>query len=347
VKLEIEPAANPALEQQVRRQLDNLTKPPGSLGRLEELVVQYALARGNARPPLGRKRIYVFCADHGVAAEGVSAYPAAVTAQMVRNFAGGGAAINVLCRQFGIETRIVDMGVNAVFEPELGVVNCKTGCGTGNFTRAAAMSAAQARQAIEAGIALAREAAAESCDLLGAGEMGIGNTTAAAALAAALTGRDPGEMAGLGTGITAAQLERKAEVIRRALALHRLETSRPLEALAAVGGFEIAGMAGLMLGAAAARLPVVVDGFISSAAALVAARLNERVLPYLFFSHCSAERGHRALLGELGAQPLLSLDLRLGEGTGAALAMAMIEAAARLSEQMATFDSAGVAGPVR
>jgi nicotinate-nucleotide--dimethylbenzimidazole phosphoribosyltransferase len=340
--LAIRPVDDPALAARIQHRLDHLTKPLGSLGRLEDLILRYGLARGTADLRLARQAMFVFCADHGIAAEGVSAYPAEVTTQMVRNFAAGGAAINVLCRQLRIEPRIVDVGVNGEFEPELRIVRRKIAPGTRNFLREPAMTLAQASAALEIGITLATDAAGEGFDLLGAGEMGIGNTTSAAAITAALTGCDPEAAAGPGTGITEIQRQHKADVIRRALALHRPNPRDPLAVLAAVGGFEIAALAGLLLGAASRRLPVAVDGFIASAGALVAARLAPEVLGYLFFSHRSAEPGHALLLEAIGARPLLSLDLRLGEGTGAALAMSLVDSAVRLYNEMATFDAAGV-----
>jgi nicotinate-nucleotide--dimethylbenzimidazole phosphoribosyltransferase len=332
---------NSSLCERVQSRLDRLTKPLGSLGRLEEIVMQFALARETPRPRIERKSMYVFCADHGIAAEGVSAYPQEVTAQMVRNFAAGGAAINVLCRQFGIATTVIDMGVACDYEPHLAVLDRRIARGTANFLRSPAMTAPQAAQSLDTGRALAREAAT-TCDLAGVGEMGIGNTTSATAILAAFTGRDPEEITGLGTGIGAAQRVRKAETVRRALALRRPNPGAPLSVLQAVGGFEIGAMAGFLLGAAESRLPVAVDGFIASSAALLAARISPGVLPYLFFSHRSAERGHGVLLEALGAKPILDLDLRLGEGTGAALAIGVIEAALRLYNEMATFESAGV-----
>lgn len=338
----IAPAADAELERAVRRRLDSLTKPLGSLGRLEEIALRYALARGRGDARLVRKAMFVFCADHGIAREGVSAYPPEVTAQMVANFSAGGAAINVLCRVHGIETRIVDMGVNA----DLGSVamSRKIARGTANFLHGPAMSQTQAVVALETGIELAAEAAREGFDILGAGEMGIGNTTAAAAVVAAFTGCDAAEVVGPGTGIAAERMAFKTDVVRRALALHAGELQNPLDVLACVGGFEIGAMAGLMLGAAAQRVPVAVDGFISGAAALAAVRLCPAVLPYLFFSHQSTEPGHGVLLAALGAKPLLQLDLHLGEGTGAALGIALIESAMALYTHMATFESAGVSG---
>jgi nicotinate-nucleotide--dimethylbenzimidazole phosphoribosyltransferase len=336
---EIRPVSSPQLQEVIQRRLDNLTKPPGSLGRLEQLALRYGLARGAAELTLRRKSMYVFCADHGIAAEGVSAYPAPVTVQMVRNFVRGGAAINVICRQFGIETAVVDMGINGPAEP--GTFDCRIAAGTRNWLHEPAMTAGQAVKCIEAGIALATEAA-RAADILGVGEMGIGNTTTAAALFSAFSGIDPHLTVGLGTGVTADVLLRKAEIIRQALRLHAPSASDPIGILAAVGGFDIGGICGLLLGAAAQRVPVVMDGFITGSAALVAQALSPNLRDYLFFSHLSAESGHARMLEFLGSRPLLALDMRLGEGTGAALGINLIETAVRLYTEMATFSEASV-----
>jgi nicotinate-nucleotide--dimethylbenzimidazole phosphoribosyltransferase len=318
---EIPPIADPSLEARIRARLDSLTKPQGSLGRLEELALQLGLIQGTETPQIGRKAMMIFCADHGVVEEGVSLYPSEVTRQMVANFRSGGAAINVLCRHGNIEPVIVDMGV---------------GRPTRNFTREPAMTRAQAEQAIETGLAHAAHA-----ETLGAGEMGIGNTTSAAALFSAFSGIDPSETAGRGTGLDDAGLSRKIEVIRRALALHPL-TNDPIKTLADLGGFEIAAITGLILGAASRRRVVVLDGFITGAAAIVARAIAPAALDYVVFSHCSAERGHKKMLDFLNARPLLTLEMRLGEGSAAALAMGLLESAVNLYTEMATFHSAGV-----
>ncbi len=316
----IRPIADAALEARIRARLDSLTKPPGSLGRLEDLALQLGLVQSTESPRIGRKAMIVFCADHGVVEEGVSPYPPEVTRQMVANFRSGGAAINVLCRHADIEPVIVDMGV---------------GHPTRNFAREPAMTHAAAEQALDAGFACAAKA-----EILGAGEMGIGNTTSAAALFSAFSGLDPSETAGRGTGLDDSGLARKIDVIRRALALHR--PSDPIQTLAALGGFEIAAIAGLILGAASRRHLVMLDGFITGAAALVARALAPASLDYVVFSHCSAEKGHRKLLDFLNARPLLNLEMRLGEGTGAALGIGLLESAVNLYREMATFQSAGV-----
>ena len=335
----IRPVSSPELQQAIQLRLDNLTKPPGSLGRLEQLALRYGLARGTANLKLERKSMYVFCADHGITAEGVSAYPAAVTVQMVRNFVRGSAAINVICRHFGIETAIVDMGINGPVEP--GTLNCRIALGTSNWLREPAMTADQAVQCVEAGINLATEAA-RITDILGVGEMGIGNSTTAAALFSAFSGIDPQLTVGLGTGVTADILLLKVHVIQQALRLHKPAASDPIGVLAAVGGFDIGGICGFMLGAAAQRVPVVMDGFITGAAALMAQALSPHLRDYLFFSHLSAETGHARMLEYLGTQPLLLLDMRLGEGTGAALGINLIETAVRIYTEMATFSEASV-----
>jgi nicotinate-nucleotide--dimethylbenzimidazole phosphoribosyltransferase len=318
---EIPSIADPALEARIRARLDSLTKPPGSLGRLEELALQLGLIQATESPKIGRKAMIVFCADHGVVEEGVSPYPSEVTGQMVANFRSGGAAINVLCRHANIEPVIVDTGV---------------GRPTRNFTREPAMTRAQAERAIETGFAHAAHA-----ETLGAGEMGIGNTTSAAALFSAFSGFDPSETAGRGTGLDDAGLARKIEVIRRALALHPL-TNDPIKTLANLGGFEIAAITGLILGAASRRHVVVLDGFITGAAAIVARAIAPASLDYVVFSHCSAERGHQKMLDFLNARPLLNLEMRLGEGSAAALAIGLLESAVNLYTEMATFETAGV-----
>ena len=333
-----------ALEPAVRAHLDQLTKPPRSLGRLEDLAAQYCLITGTERPVLGRKKIFTFAGDHGVAAEGVSAYPQEVTPQMVRNMLAGGAAINVLARQAGAEEVVVDMGVNDPLAGAVGLIRRKIKPGTDNIAQGPAMSEEEAVQALETGIDLAREAVTEGVDLLGTGDMGIANTTPSSALFAALLPCPVEDITGRGTGIDDAGLIHKIRVIQEVLRVNRHRLSDPLQTLAAVGGLEIAGIAGLCLGAAAASRPVVVDGFISSAGALVACRLAPPVRDYLFFSHRSEEAGHATFLRLFEVEPILDLKMRLGEGTGAALAMTLIEAAVRIYNEMATFSSAGVSG---
>lgn len=336
------PSMDQALEGRIRARLDDLTKPPGSLGRLEELALRYGLARGTAEPVLKRKRIVVFAGDHGVTAAGISAYPATVTPQMVRNMLAGGAAINVMARHSGAELRVVDVGVADPLDGADGLVRRKVRAGTANWTYRPAMTMEEAHQAVAAGIEEAEIAVAGGVDILVAGEMGIGNTTSAAALMAALLPCHPSAAVGRGTGIDDEQLRRKVTLVTAALEHHAALCRTPFGALAAVGGLEIAAMCGLMLAGAMHRIPTLVDGFISSAAALVALRLQPRVKDFLVFSHCSAEAGHRVFFHQVGQRPLLDLDMRLGEGTGAALALGLVEAAVRLYNDMATFSSAGV-----
>jgi nicotinate-nucleotide--dimethylbenzimidazole phosphoribosyltransferase len=331
------------LEARIRARLDSLTKPRGSLGRLEGVALRYALARGEAIPAPPRPALAVFCADHGVVVEGVSAYPQAVTAQMAANFSAGGAAICVLCRRLGIETTIVDVGVVAELPPELTIVREKIVPGTRNLAREAAMSRDEALRALEMGARIAAEAVERGATLLAAGDMGIGNTTAATALGCAFTGRTPAELAGPGAGLDAEGVRRKAAVIERALALHAEALGDPLETLRRLGGLEIAAIAGYYLGAAAGRTLALVDGFIATAAALAAVQLAPAARGRLLFCHRSAEPGHDALLEALAAEPLLDLRMRLGEGTGAALAMETVACAVALYREMATFESAGVA----
>jgi nicotinate-nucleotide--dimethylbenzimidazole phosphoribosyltransferase len=322
--------------------LDDKTKPRRSLGRLEDIAVRIAAIRGTAEPVLGAKAIVVMGADHGVAAEGVSAYPAEVTAQMLLNFASGGAAINVLSRAAGARVVVYDMGVASELPPTDSIRSHKIAAGTRNMAVGPAMTEAEAVRALETGITAASELIDDGVGLIGTGEMGIANTTASSALTAVLAGADPREVTGRGTGIDDVVWKHKVEVIRRAIEVNDPHPSNPLDVLAKLGGFEIAGLAGVVLGAASRRVPVVIDGFISSVAALVAARMAPDVSGYLLASHRSVEVGHRLVLQELGTLPLLDLDLRLGEGTGAALAMGLVDAALAIVHEMATFSSAGV-----
>jgi len=322
--------------------LDKKTKPRGSLGRLEELATRLASMYGTSDPALPAKAVIVMAADHGVAEEGVSAYPQEVTAQMVRNFAAGGAAINVLARQQGARVILVDMGVKTPLDGLTEVRSPRLGPGTANCARGPAMSRETAVRALEIGIGLAGELHQAGIRLLAVGEMGIANTSAASAIAAAMLGLPAAEVTGRGTGVDDARLRGKVSAIERALTVNRPDSSDPLDVLAKVGGFEIAGLAGVMLGAAAHKVPVVLDGFITGAAALVAVGLCHVVGEYLIASHRSAEPGHAFILRHLGLRPLFDLDMRLGEGTGAVLALNLLEASLRILREMATFDSAGV-----
>ena len=335
-------APDPRVAEATQARLDDKTKPRRSLGRLEDLACQVAAIRGTPElaPPI--KAIVVFGADHGVAAEGVSAFPQEVTRQMLLNFARGGAAINVLARQAGARVVVVDMGVVAGLPDEPEIRAHRIGPGTRSFARGPAMTRNEAIAALEAGAAIAAELAAEGVTLLGAGEMGIANTTSASAIAAVLTGVSIEDVTGRGTGIDDAALAHKRAVIAQAIALNAPDAGDPLDVLAKLGGFELAGIAGLVLGAAAARVPVVIDGFICSTAALLAARLAPAAAGALIASHRSVEIGHRAVLAALGAEPLFDLELRLGEGSGAALAMPLVDAALAVLREMATFSSAGV-----
>lgn len=335
-------AVDPSVAAATQRLLDSKTKPRRSLGRLEDLACRVAAIRGTPTPALPVKAIIVMGADHGVAEEGVSAYPQAVTRQMLLNFADGGAAINVLAGHAGARVVVVDMGVKQPLPARPEIRAERIGPGTQNLSRQAAMSGAQAVAAVETGIRLAHELAASGVTLLGIGEMGIANTTAASALTAVFTGADPADVTGRGTGVDDAGLQHKVDVVRRALAINQPDPADPLDALAKVGGFEIAGLAGVVLGAASRRVPIVVDGFITGVAALVAVRLAPAAAEYLIAAHQSVEVGHRLVLDALGLRPLLDLELRLGEGTGAALAMSLIEAALRILHEMATFEGAGV-----
>ena len=333
-------------ERAARARLDALTKPLGSLGRLEEIVARYAAIRGDATARMGRGAVLLFAGDHGVAAAGVSAYPAAVTVEMLRNIGAGGAAISVLARRFAYDLTVTDVGVatDTSTTPFPGVRYRRVAAGTRNFLDGPAMTPEQTVRAVEIGIETAAAAAEQGATIIGIGEMGIANSTSAAALLSATTGIAPDQLVGRGTGIDDAGLQRKRAVVEHALRLHRAQLPGGIELLAALGGFEIAAMAGACLGAAAARVPVVIDGFIATAAAAVAGRLGAAVRDAMFFSHQSAEGGHALALAALGARPLLDLGMRLGEGTGAALAMNLIESAVALFEQMATFASAGVSG---
>jgi nicotinate-nucleotide--dimethylbenzimidazole phosphoribosyltransferase len=328
-------------ETQVR--LNNKTKPLGSLGRLEEFARRYVAMTGNQNPRIEKKVIFTFAGDHGVVEEGVSAFPKEVTPQMVLNFLRGGAGVNVLARHAGAEVRVVDIGVDYDFEPTPGLIINKIARGTRNFAKGPAMSHEEAVAALEVGIALAYEAAREGVDLVGTGEMGIGNTTPSSAIIAALSGRSVSDVTHRGTGINDAALENKVRVIHEGLLTNKPNPENPLDVLAKVGGLEIAGIAGLVLGCAANRIPVVVDGFISTAGALIASEMHPDVKEYLFAAHQSVEIGHRFMLERLGAEPMLNLQMRLGEGTGAALAMGLIEAGVKILNEMATFAEAGVA----
>jgi nicotinate-nucleotide--dimethylbenzimidazole phosphoribosyltransferase len=338
----IEPLHEGAMAE-ARVRLHSLTKPPGSLGRLELLAARLSGISGLMPPPLGAKAVIVMAADHGVCEEGVSAFPQAVTEQMVLNFVSGGAAVNVFAKHAGADVICVDMGVAAeLSHPAL--LARKIGYGTANMAHGPAMTESQAEQAVMAGIELVEQLAGRGVRLIAVGEMGIGNTTSAAALACALLGVSPEAAVGRGTGIDDAGLARKRDAVKRALEVNAVRADDAFDALAKVGGFEIAGMVGVCLGAGRFRVPVIIDGYISTAAALVASRLSPHASSYWIASHRSEEPGHGIVLDALGLEPMLELGMRLGEGTGAALCMRIVEAGADVLGSMATFDSAGISG---
>jgi nicotinate-nucleotide--dimethylbenzimidazole phosphoribosyltransferase len=320
----------------------SLTKPPGSLGRLEELSIRLAAMTGRLDPPLGQAVVFTLAGDHGVVDEGVSAYPQEVTAQMVLNFLGGGAAVNVLAREVGARVVVADLGVAADLPSHPRLRSIKVRRGTANITRGPAMSLEEAAAAVAAGRRLVQEEAAAGLDVALTGDMGIANTTASACLVCHFTGLDAAQVVGRGTGVDDAGLARKIAAVRRALEVNAEAAAQPLGALAALGGLEIAGLVGVILEAASLRRPVIIDGFISTAAALVAAAMAPGCRDYMVAAHRSQELGHTAALAGLGLRPLLDLDLRLGEGTGALLALPIIRAAVRILNEMATFQEAGV-----
>lgn len=340
--LAVPPIENKVLQEDIQEHLDRLTKPQGSLGRLEELALQFCLCRGRKDAGISRMKVFTFAGDHGITEENITPYPSEVTYQMVMNMIGGGAAISVMCRKAGIDCAVVDMGVKGVFPDRAGVVKRKIAEGTGNFRREPAMSEEECTKAVESGYDLA---ARSTEDLLGIGEMGIGNTSSASALYSLLLGVDPEQSVGMGTGSAGPMLDRKKQVIKEALLLHARDWDKsPMDALRRVGGFEIAGMTGMLFGAASRRIPVAVDGFVASASALVAMSVQPEIRNYLFFAHASAEQYHGTFLQNYGLRPILDLGMRLGEGTGSVLAMQVLAQAMECYHRMATFESAGVAG---
>jgi nicotinate-nucleotide--dimethylbenzimidazole phosphoribosyltransferase len=339
--LTIGPLDQGACADAARRQ-DRLTKPAGSLGRLEELSIRLAGMAGHLRPPLRERVVFTLAADHGVTEEGVSAYPRQVTAQMVRNFLSGGAAINVLARRAGARVVVADLGVDGDLPAHPDLRSRRVRRGTANIARGPAMSREEAVAAVEAGRALVAEEAGRGLHVACTGDMGIANTTSSAALICHFSGLGPEHVVGRGTGVDDAGLERKRAAVARALEVNRERLTEALGALAALGGLETAGLAGVILESAARRTPVVLDGFTSAAAALVAVALAPGVRDYLIAAHRSQELGHVAALAGLGLRPLLDLDLRLGEGTGAVLALPLLDAAVAVLNEMATFEEAGV-----
>jgi nicotinate-nucleotide--dimethylbenzimidazole phosphoribosyltransferase len=336
------PTLNPKAMQKAEKRQAQLTKPAGSLGRLESIAIQVAGITGEAIPSLGKKRVVLCAGDHGVTVEGVSAFPSAVTPMMVLNFLKGGAAISALARQAGAEVQVIDVGVASDLPKSKQLVSAKIRKGTRNFKSEPAMTEAECQKAIELGLKLAGQAKKDKVKWVVLGEMGIGNTTSAAALMAALLPCAVEDVTGFGTGIDRTQWMNKCRVIQVSLQKYKLKLEDPLEALQKVGGLEIAALTGVVLGCAKNRIPVVVDGFITSSAFLVAYRLNPRVKDFAFFSHRSEEPGHTKFYEMLGVEPLLNLKMRLGEGTGGALALNILESAIRTHAEMATFESAKV-----
>jgi len=332
-----------AAKAEARAHQDRLTKPRGSLGVLEDLSVQLAGIAGESPPPMPEPAaVAVFAADHGVHAQGVTPWPQEVTGQMVANFLAGGAVVNAVAAQLGAIVVVVDVGVAGDVDAVPGLLDRKVRRGTADMTQQSAMTRAEAVRALETGVEVARELVEAGHRCLLTGDMGIANTTASAALIAVLTGRDPAEVTGRGAGVDDETLARKAMVVRAAIVRHHPDPADPVSVLAAVGGLEHAGLAGFMLGAAALRVPVLLDGVIAGAAALVAAALAPNVVGYLVAGHLSTEPGARAALDQLGLRPLVDLDLRLGEGSGALLALPLVQTAVRVLRDVATFDGAGV-----
>ncbi|NMC32514.1 MAG: nicotinate-nucleotide--dimethylbenzimidazole phosphoribosyltransferase [Veillonellaceae bacterium] len=326
-----------------QRYLDSLTKPQGSLAVLEKMARQLAGVQGTERPSIPEKAVVLMAADHGVAEEGVSAVPAEVTEQMVYNFVRGGAGINVLARHAGASLILVDVGVKVDLMADLPIQNRKIRYGTGNMRREPAMTREEVVKALKVGIQTANALADQGVGVIGLGEMGIGNTTASSAIVHVFTGEPVNIVVGRGTGITDRFLQHKIKIIEEAVALHQPKQDDAVDVLSKVGGLEIAAMAGVVIGAAARRVLIMLDGFIASAAVLAAYRLSPAVKPYLMASHLSEEPGHAVILRELGLEPCLRLNMRLGEGTGAALGMTILDAAIKILNEMATFDEAGVA----
>jgi nicotinate-nucleotide--dimethylbenzimidazole phosphoribosyltransferase len=337
----IEPLSDEYFKKAQER-LDKLAIPRGSLGRLMDFGRQYAAARRNPMPRISKRKIFTFAADHGVVEEGVSVFSREVTQQMVFNFMRGGAGINVLAKHVGAEVTVVDIGVDYDFSDMDGLTIRKIARGTRNMAKEPAMTRDEALSAIKAGVEVAKEAAQEGVDIIGTGDMGIGNTTPSSAIIAVLSGLPVSEVTSRGTGISDETLKKKIETIEKALLLHRPAKDDPLDVVSKVGGLEIAGIAGLIIGAASERIPVVIDGFVSTAGAVIAYEMNSSIVDYLFASHLSVEKGHRVMLELMGLKPLLDLNMRLGEGTGAALGISLVEAGVKILTEMLTFDEAGV-----
>ncbi len=324
------------------KRLNNLTKPSGSLGRLEEIAARLVAIYENPMPEIKKKAVLVFASDHGVTEEGISAYPKEVTAQMIFNFLRGGAGINVLARHAGADVVVVDIGVDYDFGEIEGLVSKKVVRGAGNIAKDSALSRDDAIKCIKTGIELVKQYHCRGYNLFATGEMGIGNTTPSSAVVSVLTHSAVEEVTGRGTGIDEETFKRKIEVIKRAIKINKPDCSDPVDVLSKIGGPEIGAIAGVVLGCASLKLPVVIDGFISTAGALIAYCINPVVKDYIFASHNSVERGHKKALDFMGLKPLLDLNLRLGEGTGAAIAITVIEAGLKIYREMATFEEAGV-----
>ena len=334
---------NRSLETEVWDKINNKTKPLGSLGELESIAVRMSLLKNNLNPVIDKKLLFVFAGDHGIAEEMLSAYPGEVTSQMIFNFLKGGAAINVLCRHHGIELKIIDMGTKYDFGNTAGIINKKVKKGTNNFLKAAAMSREEALASIQNGIDVFNEInGTVRTDIIGVGDMGIGNTTSASAIISAITGESPERTTGRGTGISDDMLKRKIETIRKSLQIHNINSKDALDVLQKVGGFEIGGITGTILAAAYQKVPVVLDGLISTSGGLLAYLFNPLVKDYLFAGHKSVEKGHSIALKFMGLLPILDLNLRLGEGTGAALAMDIIDVSCKIMREMASFTEAKV-----
>ena len=335
------------MAEKTQKRLDDLTKPQGSLGRLEELAKQVVGITGNDVPSLKNKVIFTMAGDHGIAKEGVSAFPQEVTLQMVYNFIEGGAGINVLARHVGARVVVVDMGVAEKLKIKNEKLKIKKiNFGTKNMAKGRAMTKQEAVRSIEAGIEVFEEELSNGIDLIGTGDMGIGNTTASSAIASVFTEHSVEDVTGRGTGINDDTLKNKIQVIKKAININKPDPRDPIDVLSKVGGFEIGGLVGVILAGASRRIPVVIDGFISGAAALIAYHLEPKVKDYLIAAHCSVEKGHKVILDYMGLKPVLDLELRLGEGTGAALGMSIVEAGIKILTEMATFQSASVSGRV-
>lgn len=336
------PPLNQQLAPQVLHKINQKTKPLGALGTLEQIALQVALIQNTLTPQLSKPTMLVFAGDHGITEAGVSPFPQAVTAQMVLNFLAGGAAINVFAKQYGFTLHVVDSGVNHSFASHVGLIDAKIDFGTANFLHQPAMTLTQCERALARGKAIVEQAIADGCNVLGFGEMGIGNTSSASCLMSVLCDVPIEQCVGRGTGLNDEGLNKKTAVLQQALAKHKRDTSNPTQVLATFGGFEIAMMVGAMLGAAQHKTVLLIDGFIATSALLVAAKLQPNILDYCIFSHCSDEAGHKLMLAHLNAKPLLNLGLRLGEGTGAILAYPLVLSAVNFLNEMASFETASV-----